>query len=79
VGEDFHLAGMIESFTKLGFALETGVQSGIAFDLRVGDFDGDLPAITHIRAAKNRRHAAAGNKAFNAVMIELIAGMERVH
>jgi hypothetical protein len=42
----------------------------------MGDFDGDLTAISHVRAAINRGHTAAGDKGFNPIVIELIAAME---
>ena len=79
VGEDFHHAGMVERLADFGFALEAVVEGGIALDFRVGNLYRDLAAVAQISGAKNGCHAAAGDEAFNSVMIELIAGMERVH
>ena len=51
-------------------------KSGIGFHFGVRNFDGDGAAVSQVGGAENRGHAAAGNQTFDAVMIELLAGME---
>src|ERR1700731_2232816 len=70
---------MIQSLTDLFLAMETVEKCGIALDLGMGDFDGHLPAVSQVSTAKYGGHATAGHQAVNAVMIELLARMERGH
>ena len=77
IGEDLHHAGMIQGLADLFLALKAIKQDRIALHLGMRNLDGDLPAVAQIGAAKDGGHAAAGDKALNAVVIELIAGMER--
>jgi hypothetical protein len=67
---------MIEKFADLFLAMEAVVQSRIALDLRMWDFDGDLAPVSHVRPAINGSHPATGDKRVNPVVIELIAAME---
>ena len=76
VGQHLHDAGVVQLLADFGLALEAIVKHGIGFHLRMRNLDRDLAAVAHIGGAKNGRHAAAGDKSFNAVVVELIAGME---
>ena len=67
---------MIERLADLLFALEAIEEDGIAFHFGVGDFDGDGAAGAKVGGAKDGGHAAAGDDAVDAVMIELIAGVD---
>src|SRR5215475_8487239 len=79
VGKNFHHAGMIEFFAYLLLALEAVVEDRIRFHLGVGNLDGDGLARALVNGTKNRGHAATGGNAFNAVMVELIASVEKGH
>ena len=79
VGEDLHDAGVIELLADFLFAMETVEEYRVGFHFRMRNLDGDGSAVAQVRAAKNRRHAAAGDQAFDAVVIELVAGMEFAH
>ena len=67
---------MVELLTDLQLALKTVVENRIAFHLGMRDLDGDLLSGAQVGAAKNGGHAAAGGHAVDAVVIELIAGMQ---
>ena len=76
VRQYLHHAGMIELLPDFAFALKAIVEHRIGLHFRMWDFDRDLAAIAQIGGAKDRGHAAAGDQAFNAVMVELVAGMK---
>ena len=76
VGEHLHDAGVIQLFADLGFARETVEKNGVGFHLRMRNLDGDLAAIAHVGGPEDGGHPAARDESLNAVMIELIAGME---
>ncbi len=67
---------MVEFLADLGFALKTVVKHGIGLHFRMWNLDRHLAAVAHVRGAKNGCHAAAGHQAFDAVVVELLAGME---
>ncbi len=77
--EYLHDAGMIELLADFFFALEPVEKDRVSFHFWMRDLDGDGPAVAQVRPAKNGRHAASGDQAIDAVMIELIAGMEFTH
>jgi hypothetical protein len=70
---------MIELFADVLFAVEAIEQNRVGFHFRVREFDCNRAAVTFVGAAVNRGHAAAGDQALDAVMIEKIAGMEFAH
>ncbi len=72
-------AGMIELFADIFFPFEPVEEDRVGFHFRMRNLDRDRPAVAHVRAAENRCHAASGDQAIDAVMIELIAGMEFTH
>ncbi len=57
------------------FALEAFGEDLIAFDLRVRKLDDDLAARLDIGGAVYRGYVTAGDDAINAVVIELVAGI----
>ncbi len=77
VGEDLHHAGMVHHLADFFFAAKAVEESGIAFNFGMRNLDGDGAAGIEIGGAEDRRHAAAGSQSFDAVVIELIAGVER--
>ena len=56
--------------------METIEENRVHFHLGMGDLDGDVAAVPEICPAKNRGHSAAGGNAVNAVVIELVAGVD---
>ena len=67
---------MVEFLADLALALETVEQHRIGFHFRMRNLDRDLAAVAHIGGAKDRRHAAAGDQSFDAVVVKLFAGMK---
>ena len=63
-------AGMIEFFADFLFALEAVEQDRVGFHFLVGNLDRDGAPVARVRAAENRGHAASGDQAIDAVMIE---------
>jgi hypothetical protein len=70
---------VIELLADFFFALEPIEQNRVGIHFRMRNFDRDGAAIANIRAAKNGGHAASGDQAIDAVMIEQIAGLEFAH
>ena len=79
VVEYAHDAGMIEFFADFFFALEPVEEDRVGFHFLVRNLDGDGPFVAQIGAAENGCHAASGDQAVDAVVIELVAGMEFAH
>jgi hypothetical protein len=77
--ENLHHPGVIQSLSDLLLALKAIEQGRIALDFRMRDLDGDLAAIPQIGSAKNAGHSTAGDETVDAVVIKLIAGMQRGH
>ena len=73
---DLHHRRVIELFADGFFALEAVEKQRIGFDFGMRNFEGYHAARIHVRGAINGGHSAAGDKIFDAVMVELIAGME---
>ena len=67
---------MIEGLADFLFAVEAVEEDRIAFHFRVGNFDGDGAAVAEVGGAENGGHAAAGDDAVDAVVIELFAGVD---
>ena len=70
---------MVEFLADFLFALEAVEENRVGFHFRVRDFDGDGLPVAHVGGRENGGHAAAGDKAVDAVVIELIAGVESIH
>jgi len=66
---------MIEMSAYILLALKTLEENLITFHLGVWKLDGYLPACPGVGGTVNRGHVAAGNDAVNAVVIELVAGI----
>ena len=79
VFENLHHARMVELLADLLLALEAIEENRIAFHFRMRDLDGDGAAVARIGRLIDGGHAAAGDQAFNFVVIEGIAGMEGSH
>src|SRR5579862_4529534 len=67
---------MIEGLADIFLAVKTVEEDRVAFHFRMGNLDGDCPAGAKVGAAKDRGHAAAGDNAIDAVMIELFSGAD---
>jgi hypothetical protein len=67
---------MIELLADLFFALEAIVEERIGLDFRMGNFDGYRPAVFEVGGPVDGSHPASSHEIFQAVMIELGAGME---
>ena len=67
---------MVQLLADLAFALETVEQHRIGFHFRMRNLDRHLAAVAHVGGAKNGGHAAAGDQSFDAVVVELLAGMK---
>jgi hypothetical protein len=67
---------MVELFADLLLSFEAVIEERIGLYFRVGDFDGYQTPALQVGCLVNGRHTAAGNQIFQAVMIELGAGME---
>jgi hypothetical protein len=65
---------MVEFAADIGFAMEAVEEKGIALEFRVRNLEGDDAPVAQIRGPKNSGHAASGNQAVDAVVVELIAG-----
>ncbi len=76
VGKHLHDTRVIELLADFALAMKTVEKHRVGFHLRMRDLDGDLASVAQIGGSKDGGHAAAGDQAFNAVMIELVAGME---
>src|SRR5579884_423675 len=74
-----HHAGMIQLFANFRLALKAFIENRIALHFRVRNLDGNQAARAQVGSAKDGGHAAAGCNAFNAVMVKLVAWMERSH
>ena len=75
VGEDLHDGGMMQAGADVCLALEALVEGGVALDLGVGDLYGDLRAGARVGGAEDGGHAAGGHQLFEAVVVELVAGV----
>jgi hypothetical protein len=67
---------MLELFADRDFPLEATVEDGVAFELRMRNFDGHELASSQVRGAVDRRHTGAHDKRFDAEMLELLACLE---
>ena len=67
---------MIELFTDVLFALEAIEKQRVGFHFGMRNLESHLPARLQVSGLVNGGHAAAGDETFDAVMVELIAGME---
>ena len=70
---------MIELGADLLLALEALEENRIALHLGMRNLDGDLAAGAKVGGAEDGGHAAAGHQGFDAVVIELVPGMEGCH
>jgi len=75
IGEDLHDGWMMQAGADVCLALESLEEGGVALDLGVGDFDGDLRAGASVDGAEDGGHAAGGHQLFEVVVVELIAGV----
>ena len=66
---------MMQAGADVCLALESLEEGGVALDLGVGDFDGDLRAGASVDGAEDGGHAAGGHQLFEVVVVELIAGV----
>jgi len=76
--EDAHDLGVVKFFADAAFALEPVEEDGIGFEIGVGDFEGDDAVVTGVDGAIDGGHAAAGDRGFNDVRVELRAGLQAV-
>ena len=67
---------MIELFADRFFAPEAVEKQRVGFHFGMRNFESHDRGSTQVSGAVNGGHPAAGNKFFDAVMVELIAGME---
>jgi hypothetical protein len=66
---------MIEVSAYFLLALKTFEENLVTLHLGVWKLDGYLPACPDVGGTINRGHVAAGNDGVNAVVIELVAGI----
>jgi len=76
--EDTHDFGVVEFFADSGFPFEAVEEDGIGFEIGVGNFKGDDAVVTGVDGAIDGGHAAAGDRGFDDVRVELRAGLQAV-
>ena len=69
---------MIELFADAGLALEAVEEDGVGFHIGMRNLQRHLAAVARVRGAVDGSHAAAGNRLFNAVVVDLGTGLEAV-
>src|SRR5260370_26530922 len=74
-----HHTRMIELFANLLLPLEAIEEERITFHLGMWHFDHYIPAALQVSGAIDRRHAALRDEDLNAVMVELVARLKRIH
>src|SRR5207245_4606831 len=79
LGDHFHHAGVVHGLADFLLTMKALEEDRVALHLGMRDLDGNRAAGAQVDAAKDRGHTAARRNAFDAVMIELIAGMEWGH
>jgi hypothetical protein len=67
---------MVEFLPDFFFTLEAVVKKRIGFDFRMGNFDGYSTLVFEVGGLVDGGHSAPGDKIFQAVMVEFVAGME---
>src|ERR1700674_5774362 len=70
---------MIELLADFFFPSEAVKEKRVGLHFRMWNLDRDGLAGAQVRAAENGRHPAPGDNAFDAVVIELVAGMKSTH
>ena len=70
---------MVELGADFLFALEALVENRVALHLGMRNLDGNLAAGEKVGGAEDGGHAAAGHQGVDAVVIELVPGMEGCH
>ena len=71
-----HHAGVVQRLADLLFAIEALEQDRVGFHLRVGHLDGHLLAGLLVGRLVKHRHAGAGNRRVDAVVVKRLSGFK---